>query len=72
MAAITILIAAQMIVVTCFCCKKNQIINIHKHQVDYFHRSRNRFMVDSCRKVTEHAFQMSLAIAVIYFNQILD
>ena len=34
------------------CCK---ISSIHKHQVDCFHRSRNRFMV-SCRKVTEHAF----------------
>ena len=33
------------------------LINVQKHKVNCFHRSINLFMIDSCRNVTEHAFQ---------------
>ena len=39
--------------------KKNQLINVHKHKFNCFHRSVHRFMIDLCSylSVTQHAFQ---------------
>ena len=49
---------------TVFCFFLNQLINVVKHKVNCFHRSINRFMIDSCPgssfNIIKHAYQRKL------------
>ena len=49
---------------------KYQLVNVHKHKVNCFHRFVNRFIIDSCSSliVTKHAYQRNYISPLFLVN----